>query len=161
MLKRVSGLLTGLLRDQHVMFIRPDSYQNAIETVIKKMGELYPELANEHILSELLTRELAFPTTLAHGVAAPHLHCFALTEPICFLAHISKEIELRTYEGEPVKLLFALLSQESEPELHLRILAEIATITSTPEKVQSLMKAKTSGEFFQLVKVGKTDTQSP
>ena len=154
-LQRVSGLLTGLLRKQHVMFIQPDSYQEAIETVIKRMAEIYPELANRHILSELLTRELAFPTTLAHGVAAPHLHCSALTEPICFLAHISKEIDLRTYEGEPVKLLFVLLSQESEPDLHLRILAEIASATSTPEKVQTLLNAKTAAELSQLMAEGR------
>jgi len=157
LMKSIPGLWSGLLPREHILFIQPDSYQNAIEIVFEKIRSLYPDLEYQGLLSELLTRELAFPTTLAYGVAAPHLHYPTLTEPICFLARISGDIQLKTYDGEPVKLLFLLLSQESEPDLHLRILSEFASLVSTPAKVHSLVRAATVDDFIQLIIEKKTD----
>ncbi len=155
-LERVAPDLMGLLHRQHVLFIQCDSYQEALLAVLNKVQRLYPELPHEHISSVLLEREGEFPTTLAHGVAAPHLHCSVLTEPICFVARIPDGIELHTYEGELVQLLFLLLSPESEPELHFRLLAEIAKIASNPELVQRLETARTADEFIQYFKEKKS-----
>ena len=124
--------------------------------MLEKVKQLYPELPFDQISASLLERELDFPTTLAHGVAAPHLHTPSLTEQLCFVVHISKGIELHTYEGELVQLLFVLFSPESQPELHLRSLAEIAKIASDAELVEKLIAANTADEIIALMSEKRT-----
>lgn len=154
-LEKIAKDLTGLLRQQHILFLQSDSYEEALQSILETAYRLYPELPEEQISSMLLERERDFPTTLAHGVAAPHLHCADLSKPFCFIAKISNDIELQTYEGASVQLLFVLLSPESQPELHLRLLAEVAQVTSTPKMVQKLLEAKTENEMIQYLRENK------
>lgn len=156
MLERISRHLRGLLNPQQILFIESDRYENALKEVLEKVKQLYPELPFDQISASLLERELDFPTTLAHGVAAPHLHTPSLTEQLCFVVHISKGIELHTYEGELVQLLFVLFSPESQPELHLRSLAEIAKIASDAELVEKLIAANTADEIIALMSEKRT-----
>lgn len=150
-LERFPKHLTELLSAQHVLFIEADSYQHALQQVLRTFHDLYPEMPHEQIASGLMEREKHFPTTLANGVAAPHFHCVDLVKPLCFVAKIPKGVELHTYEGELVRLLFVLLSPENQPELHLRLLAEIAKIASTPDKIQQLLSAPTVDEVVQQI----------
>jgi NhaP-type Na+/H+ or K+/H+ antiporter/mannitol/fructose-specific phosphotransferase system IIA component (Ntr-type) len=156
LLERHSRSLTRLLLHKHIFFIESGSYKDALHEVFNQVHRLYPELPHEQISSALIEREMDFPTTLVHGVAAPHVHFPTLTEPLCFIAQIPDGIKLHTYEGELVQLLFVLLSPKSEPELHLQLLAEIAKIVSVREVVQRLIKAQTAEELIQHIIENKT-----
>ena len=152
LLERISRSLAQLLLQEHIFIIKSDSYKNALLEVFERVHRIYPDLPHEQIASALLERELEFPTTLAHGVAAPHIHFSALTKPFCFIAQIPDGIKLQTHEGELVQLLFVLLSPKNKPEVHLQLLAEIAKIVSVRELVQRLIKARTAEELIQHIR---------
>jgi len=152
-MERTSRHLLGLLQKQQMLFIQPNSYQDALERVIAQIEQIYPTLFHEEkSFSMLLEREREFPTTLAHGIAAPHVHCSSLDEPLCFIVKAPSGIELHTYEGEFVQLLFVLLSPENDPELHLLLLAEIAKIASDPEHVKRMLSAETPDTLIKYIK---------
>jgi PTS system nitrogen regulatory IIA component len=156
LLKQISRNLAQFLLPKNIFQIKSDSYKNALLEVFKRVHNVYPELPHEQISSALLERELDFPTTLAHGVAAPHVHFETLTEPLCFIAQIPDGIKLHTYEGELVQLLFVLLSPKNKPELHLQLLAEIAKIVSVRELVQRLINAESPKELIRHIKENNT-----
>ncbi|MCB1192328.1 MAG: cation:proton antiporter [Leptospiraceae bacterium] len=151
-LERLSQHLSELFLEKHIFFLEVASYENLILTILEKVKSLHPELPFNRISSELLERERHFPTTLAHGVAAPHLHCPNLENPLCFVAKMDSGIQLQTYEGDAVEIIFLLLSPESAPDLHLRILAEIAKTVSTKEAVNQLKHSKSVDEFLSKLK---------
>ncbi len=155
LLRRVPRNLTGLLHHQHILFIQSKSYPDALQVVLKKMEHLYPDLPHGQISSMLLEKEQNFPTTLAHGVVAPHLHCPVLAEPLCFIAQIPDGIDLRTFDGELVRLMFVLFSPESKPELLLHLLAQVAKIASNPEMIQQLLTTQTADDLIQYIKTFK------
>ncbi len=151
-LERVKSNLSSLLNSRHILFIDAENYEEALKRIMDGAQALYPDLPFDKISPQLFEREHEFPTTLAHGVAAPHIHCTELDQAICFVGIVSRELRLKTYEGENVRLLFVLLSPESEPELHLRLLAEIARVASSTEKVELLLSAADGQEFLARIK---------
>ena len=148
--------LTGYISDKHLLQIQAQSYQEALSQTMQQARQLYPHLPFDEIEKQLLERELDFPTVLAHGVAAPHLHAVALTKPICLVVKIDSKIDLKTYDGHHVQLLFVLISPENEPEMHLRLLAEIAKIASNREVVENLLNTSSSNEFVKLISQEKS-----
>lgn len=150
-LERLSQHLSDLFLRKHIFFLKPASYEDLILSILNKGKDLYPSLPFKQITKELLERESPFPTTLSHGVAAPHYYCADLQSPLCFIAKIDKGIQLHTYEGEPVEIIFLLLSPVNA-DLHLRLLAEIAKTVSTKEAANQLKSAKSIDEFFKIIK---------
>lgn len=156
MFEEVPRHLTGYINDQQVISVEAQSYQEVLSLALEQAQGLYPQFPFEKISEQLLERENDFPTTLVHGVAAPHLHSTALSKPICFVVKILNEIELKTYDGYPVKLLFVLISPENEPEMHLRLLAEIARIASNDDLVNKLLNVQSTQEMMELINQEKS-----
>ena len=151
LLKRATWRLAGLLKRQHILFPESNSYREVLLEIMGTARRLYPFLPEEQLRKDFIEREVSFPTTLAQGVAIPHYHCADLQEPLCFIARVPALEGLQTYDGEPVRLLFTLLSLENQPQLHLKILAEIARIASIPGMIQNLINAGSADEILHFL----------
>ena len=144
------------LSDKHILEVDAQSYQEALSLAMEQAHHLYPEYPFDEISVQLLERESDFPTILAHGIAAPHLHSTALSKPVCLIVKLQAEIDLKTYDGYPIRLLFVLISPENEPEMHLRLLAEIAKIASNEDVVKNLMETHSKEKFVEIIRNDKT-----
>lgn len=154
-MERLKTSLAGLLDERHVRRLEAKSYEEALSGLMDLARALYPDLPFDKISPRLFEREQEFPTTLAHGVAAPHIHCQDIDRAFCFVGIVPDGLTLRTYEGDSVRLLFLLLSPESDPELHLRLLAEIAKVASSAEKVEHMLGAADSRAFVERIKTNR------
>lgn len=146
----IAHSLRSLLPPRHVFYCPPASYSDILSRVIEGAAKLYPAFPRASVEEMLLKRENEFPTTLANGVAAPHIHCPELTKPYCFIAHVPEGIDLKTFDGCKVHLMFVLLSPKDQPELHLKLLAEIATIGSNVPLIEKLI-AQRDAELFTVL----------
>ncbi|MDH5560566.1 MAG: PTS sugar transporter subunit IIA, partial [Deltaproteobacteria bacterium] len=70
---------------------------------------------------------------------------------ICFIAKIKNGVDLETYDGERVRLIFVLLSPISQPELHLRLLAQIAKVTSSLDMVNKLVETPNPDDLIRVL----------
>ncbi len=147
----IAHSLVSLLPPRHIFYFSPMDYNQILAKVIEKVANLYPAFPKDYVKTNLLQRENKFPTTLANGVAAPHIHCPNLTKPYCFIAHIPNGIDLKTFDGHKIHLMFILLSPNDQPELHLKLLAEIATIGSDLKLIQQLIAQRDSELFTALL----------
>jgi mannitol/fructose-specific phosphotransferase system IIA component (Ntr-type) len=109
----------------------------------------------EETLADLLAREASQPSVLGRGVAVPHAHCRDLQSPLCALARVPDGLDLAGYDGEPVRLVFLLLSPAGDPEGHLETLAEIARLASLPATRASLLSLPGPAEVLELVRLSR------
>jgi PTS system nitrogen regulatory IIA component len=75
----------------------------------------------------LIEREQLASTGVGHGVAIPHPRNPMLVHvdaPVVLLCFLRRAIDFRAIDGEPVRVLFSLLSPSTR--VHLRLLARLA-----------------------------------
>ena len=94
----------------------------------------------------------AAPTLVGQGVAIPHAFLDSLRRPECLVGVLPVGLEAPTPDGEPVRLVFLLLSPAGEPERHLQSLAAIASLAGSRALVHELAGAKTRGELLDLIR---------
>jgi PTS system nitrogen regulatory IIA component len=100
------------------------------EDVLAAVAELpeVPVNVGRGLLRDLLIeREQLASTGVGHGVAIPHPRNPLLVhvdEPVVALCFLRRPIDFQAIDGEPVRVLFSLLSPSTR--IHLRLLARLA-----------------------------------
>jgi PTS system nitrogen regulatory IIA component len=91
------------------------------------------------ILATLNEREKLGSTGFGEGVAIPHGKVEGLKQIYCLFARLSDPIAYKAIDGEPVDLVFLLLSPPNAGAEHLKALAAISRVirnASTLEKMR-------------------------
>ena len=144
----MTGLLS-LLDSSHIACRSPaQSQKNIFELLAKKIAESHPSLEKQVIAKQLLSREKLGSTGLGNGVAVPHSRIGGLEQPIGFLLTLESAVSYDAPDGLPVDVLFALLVPEESTQLHLDLLAEIATLLSDSQYCKGLRGATTADELL-------------
>jgi len=98
---------------------------SAIMAAVERMT-LPTHVNRDHVIDEVLKRELLASTATGQGIAIPHPQnatCLELQESVLALAFLSQPVDFDAPDGQPVHALFLLLSHN--PGLHLRLLAHL------------------------------------
>lgn len=149
-LRREADYLRRALHPRLILRLEVDSLEAALRQLAARVSELAPAMSLEATVADLLGRERSFPTTLGHGVALPHTYCPGLDTRRCALGLIPKGLDLGAHDGEPVTLVFLLLSPSGDPEGHLATLAEIARLVGDPEQRRRLLEATDPDEVVAM-----------
>ena len=81
------------------------------------------------ILASLSEREQLGSTGFGHGVAIPHGKIEGLSQIYCLFARIAEPVDYKAIDGQPVDLVFLLLSPPDAGAEHLKALAAISRVT--------------------------------
>ncbi|MBN2029236.1 PTS sugar transporter subunit IIA [bacterium] len=102
-------------------------------------------------LKAIMERENLMSTGLEKGVAVPHAKSKAVDDLTTALG-ISKEgIDFHSADGKPSHLFFLLLAPEAAAGPNIKILAQIARLTSNPNFCEALKKASSSQEVLEII----------
>lgn len=74
----------------------------------------------------LIAREQLGSTAIGGGVAIPHTKLSGLRQPILAIGVLRAGLPYDAPDGEPVRLLFVVVSPAEAPAEHLRVLASIS-----------------------------------
>ncbi|MDA0748225.1 MAG: cation:proton antiporter [bacterium] len=151
-LRREAEYLAASLLPECVAQIDVKDKEELLAQLVHLVSSQAPELPAEEILRDLTAREQAFPSVLGHGVAVPHAYCSELQARLCIVAQVPSGIDFGAMDGEPVRLVFFLLSPPDDPEGHLETLAEIARIVSHEETRASLFSATDPSEVMEIIR---------
>ena len=99
----------------------------------------------------LLEREKLGTTALGEGVAVPHCKIDGLDEVMVAVGVFSKGIDFETTDGEPVRLLFLVISPTAAPAAHLRSLAAISKWVKADHHVARILKEREPQAIFELL----------
>jgi len=105
-----------------------DTWQQAIRAMVGSLAEAgaLPDGHQEDVISAILRREQLASTGIGRGVAIPHTKHDAVRRLVATVAHSRKGIDFESLDGEPVHLIFLLVSPFNSPTEHLRALEAIS-----------------------------------
>jgi PTS system nitrogen regulatory IIA component len=124
------NLVSALLPAEHVLL---DLDAGSKKRLFEQVGLLFEntrQIPRARVFDSLFDREKLGSTGLGYGVAIPHGRVKSLKEPVCAFARTRTPIPFESPDGEPVRLVFAMLVPEHATEAHLQILSELAQMFS-------------------------------
>ena len=103
----------------------------------------------EQLLEE---REQKMSTGVGGGLALPHARLSDLEKPLIALGIAPDGIEYEALDGQPVKVVLAIFTPGSDPEVHVQLLTEISRLFLVPEMVSRLSTCKAANDVLELIK---------
>ena len=125
------------------------SRKRLFETIAGVIAQDQISLPNDEIFSQLIAREKLGSTGLGKGIAIPHCRVENCTHPLGTLVTLKDPIDFDAPDGQPVDLLFVLLVPNEAHQLHLDILANVASLFNQESFCQQLRAASNNDELFQ------------
>jgi PTS system nitrogen regulatory IIA component len=126
--------------------IKPDKIFLGLEA--ERKADLLADLAKrasgltgvspDAILQPLTNRESFGSTGIGRGIAIPHASIPALKQPAGLFARLEEPIDFEAIDGEPVDLVFLLLTPEASPSQNVASLATISRRLRDPGVLQQL-----------------------
>ncbi len=103
------------------------------------------------IFETLLTREKLGSTGLGQGIAIPHGRIAGLTHVTGLFAKLATPVAYDSVDGQPVDLVFALLSPEHAGADHLTALAKISRMLRAPASLSRLRGSNTAEGLYAVL----------
>lgn len=97
--------------------------------------------SRDEILEAIQLREAKMSTGIKKGIAIPHAKTSFTRGVMGALGLSPHGIDYESLDGEPVHMLFLLVSSESDPASHLAALKKIALLVENPDFYHDAMAA--------------------
>jgi PTS system nitrogen regulatory IIA component len=130
--------------------LKAQSKKQLLQELSQHLGS---ELAIDQriIFETLLTREKLGSTGLGQGIAIPHGRLPSITKVHGLFAKLATPIEFDSVDGEPVDLVFVLLSPDHAGADHLTALARISRLLRAPATLAKLRGATTAEGLYAIL----------
>jgi len=155
-LRRRADYLLRALRPELVLSLEATDLEDLLKQMVDRIVEHHPALPRDETVAELLDREKTFPTALGHGVAVPHAYASALEARVCAIARVPAGLDFGASDGEPVRLVFLLLSPQGDPEGHLATLADIAHLVVEGPVREGLISSSSPLEVLRFIRLHRS-----
>ena len=143
-------------------FVATDAIRSDIEAgtkqgVIREMAEALVEAGKiapaelEGIVKAIMKREELGSTGIGRGVAVPHTKHPSVDRLVGTVAVSRKGIDFESLDGEPVHLLFLLVSPPDRPGDHLRALENISRQLRDDDFCRRLKASATPADIEHLL----------
>ncbi|MHC4821570.1 MAG: PTS sugar transporter subunit IIA [Planctomycetota bacterium] len=117
---------------------------------IQENGGLTTHMARK-ALDAILEREARGSTGIGNGVGIPHVKMKnGPAEPLVAIGRCDAGIDFASVDGEPVHVLFLLITNEAASETHLEILKGITTLIRDGYRHRLLLGSRTPEDFIDL-----------
>ena len=126
----------------------------AIEELVGALHKagLVPRGRVEELQAATMRREELGSTGIGHGVAAPHVKHACASEIIGAFGRSRKGIPFQALDGEPVDLIFMLVSPLGSVEPHLQALKKVSALSTDSDLRRFLREAADRSELVELMK---------
>ena len=141
--------------DEHLVCL--DLGGNTKEDVIIGLTELLqgdPRINNFELMRQaVLDRENMMSTGVGKGIALPHAKTAAVNNITLAFATTTQPIDFNAVDNVPVRILFLILSAESEKTAHIKLLSRISRMMNDDSMIEQLLNAENAGEIISIFKV--------
>jgi PTS system nitrogen regulatory IIA component len=135
------NLVSRLLPLNHVLLDLDVSSKKRLFEQIGLLFENSRQIPRSRVFDSLFDREKLGSTGLGYGIAIPHGRIKTIKEPLCAFVRAAQPIAFESPDGEPVRLVFAMLVPEHATEAHLELLSELAQMFSDASMREALATA--------------------
>lgn len=124
-----------------------------------KRERLIKPNAGKDIVSSLMKREEIGSTGIGNGVAIPHARVDRVEELVLALGRSQAGVSFDSIDGEPVYMIFLIVSPGDDSELHLQALKWVSGLARNKDFCRFFRAAKDPKEILSLLK--EMDEQTP
>ena len=117
---------------------KDEVFEELVDLLAKEGGKDFPRST---VLAAVREREEKMSTGIKKGIALPHGKAEGLLGLSGALGVSGRGIEYSSLDGEPVHLVFMLVSSPNDSELHLAALKRLAILLDDPEFYTDLLRA--------------------
>jgi PTS system nitrogen regulatory IIA component len=118
--------------------------------VLVEKGRLPKSLASS-VVKMLMSREELGSTGIGKGVAVPHAKHDGIEGLVGAFARSKAGVEFAALDGQPVHLIFLLLSSKESSGQHLEALAKVARLVRDDRFCRFLREARDAKELAELL----------
>jgi Kef-type K+ transport system membrane component KefB/mannitol/fructose-specific phosphotransferase system IIA component (Ntr-type) len=109
-------------------------------------------LVPDEIGLQVWKRELLLSTGLEHGLAIPHARLDGIAAPIVAVGVSETGLDFNSFDGHMARVVFLILTPESEHQAQLDLLADIARIFANPARVDRAVLCESPEALVALVR---------
>ncbi|HUW40534.1 MAG TPA: PTS sugar transporter subunit IIA [Rectinemataceae bacterium] len=128
---------------------KDELFEELVDVLARADGRNFPRAA---VLRAIREREEKLSTGIKKGIALPHGMVEGLDGLTGALGISSRGIEYASLDGEPVYIVFLLLTAPQDSELHLNALKHLARLLDDPEFYTELVEAKSEDQAFEIIR---------
>lgn len=142
-----------VVREAIVAELQADTKEGAVREMVlslQKSGEI-PEAEYDGIVKAVMKREELGSTGIGNGVAVPHTKHPSVSRLVGTVALSKRGVDFASLDGEPVQVLFLLLSPPDRPGDHLRALENISRHLRNDNFCRFLKQARSAKEIQELL----------
>jgi PTS system nitrogen regulatory IIA component len=143
--------LSPLLPLNHVVLDLEVSSKKRLFEQIGLVFENSRQIPRARVFDSLFDREKLGSTGLGYGVAIPHGRMKNLKETLCAFVRTQAPVPFESPDGQPVRLVIAMLVPEHATEAHLELLSELAQMFSDAGLRERLLAAAEPAEAHRLL----------
>lgn len=128
---------------------KDELFEELVDLVAKTEGRDFPRRA---VVAAIHEREDKMSTGIKKGIAVPHGKAEGISTMVGALGVSRNGINYAALDGEPVYLVFLLVSSPKESELHLQALKRLARLLDDPAFYTEIMRADSPERAFSVLK---------
>jgi nitrogen PTS system EIIA component len=146
-------LLDFVVPEAILVDLKAAGKESTIREIVESLHRVGCLSANDvdSVTRAILSREELGSTGIGQGVAVPHTRHPKADRLICTVAISRRGVDFAALDGEPVDILFLLVSPPSQPGDHLRALEIISRHLKDERFVHFLRQAKTCEQVVDLL----------
>jgi mannitol/fructose-specific phosphotransferase system IIA component (Ntr-type) len=112
--------------------LEAEDKSEAFEELVDFLVSHYGLDCRDEILDAIIRREAKMSTGIKRGIAIPHAKTSFTSGVIGVLGISERGIDYESLDGEPVRMLFLLVSSEEDAGTHLSVLKKISLLVENP-----------------------------
>jgi len=128
---------------------KDELFEELVDLLARDGGRDFPR---EAVLAAIWEREGKMSTGIKKGIAIPHGKAEGLKGLVGCIGISRAGLDYGALDGEPVYLVFLLVSAPDQSELHLVALKNLAALLDDPEFTASLMEAGSPERAHSVIK---------
>ncbi len=150
-------MLSNLITRNNVLVdMESTEKEEALAELLEVLVAGQPQIDRREALESLSSREDKMSTAVMPHIAVPHAVCSSVKKTAVALGISRNGIEFDLpdspgYETTSVNIIFETLFAEKETETHLHLLRDILYVTSNPEFLPGIRRARTAQDVCDLI----------
>jgi len=145
-------LLENIVSPDRIIFLKFSSKRDALLALADNISAA-PQVKNrQELAEELLKREDLMSTAIGRGIAIPHIRLASVTDLVVSVGISQTEIiDFKTFDDEPVKLLFMIAAAHNQHAYYLQTLSFFCTRLRNSELRNALLASTSPQEAYKVL----------
>jgi diadenylate cyclase len=145
------ALLARYLSPRRIISLRSRSREGAIRELASALAAKESHMDAETVITAVQNREKIVSSWIAPGVAIPHARLPGIDGIEIAVGRSRPGVGWDSGDGDPVHLIFLIVSGEEDPDQHVLLLAEIARTLRDRALMQLVLTARSAAEAWRLL----------